>query len=178
MQYGDPRVLRTQQLLKEALLELLLEGNQLHQLSVQKVTKHAKLNRTTFYLHYKDLEDLQVQMTQEILQQLTVKINALMHEKNSSRQEQVVDLLHYLKERWSIIIALTQQDAVERHLFDLFKELITVRRRNPMKPKRDFYVESDVKTASIIGVIMWWLQHENDLTAQVIAGQIELMNKR
>lgn len=81
MQYGDPRVLRTQQLLKEALLELLLEGNQLHQLSVQKVTKHAKLNRTTFYLHYKDLEDLQVQMTQEILQQLTVKINALMHEK-------------------------------------------------------------------------------------------------
>ncbi len=178
MQYEDPRVLRTQQMLKEALMELLLEGNQLHQLSVQKVTKHAKLNRTTFYLHFKDLEDLQEQMTEEILQQLTLKINALMHEKNSSRQEQVVDLLHYLQERWSMITVLVQQEAVEHHLFELFKELITARRRNPMKPKRDFYIDSDVKTASIIGVIMWWLQHENKLSAQVIAEQIELMNKR
>ena len=178
MQYEDPRVLRTQHILKEALMELLLEGNQLHQLSVQKVTKHAKLNRTTFYLHYKDLADLQVQMTDEILQQLTVKISALMHEKNSSRQEQVVDLLHYLQTQWTMITVLAQQEAVERHLFELFKELITARRRNPMKPKRDFYIDRDVKTASIIGVIMWWLQYENELSAPVIAEQIELMNKQ
>ena len=178
MQYEDPRVLRTQQMLKEALLQLLLEGNQLHQLSVQKVTRHAKLNRTTFYLHYKDLEDLQLQMTDEILKQLTVKINALMNEKKASRQEQVIDLLHYLQQQWAVISVLLQQEVVERHLFHLFKQLITTRRRNPIKPNRDFYIDSNVKTASIVGVIMWWLQQDNALCAKEIAEQIELMNKR
>ena len=178
MQYEDPRVIRTQTMLKEALLQLLLQGKSLHQLSVHQVTKHAQLNRTTFYLHYKDLEDLQVQMSDEILQHLTLKMNALMQEKNSSRQAQVVDLLHYLQEHWAIITVLLQQEKVERHLFDLFKAFITARRRQPMKPKRDFYVDSNVKTASIIGIIMWWLQHENELSARTIAEQIELMNKQ
>ena len=177
MQFEDPRVIRTQSMLKEALLQLLLEGEQLHQLSVQKVTKRAQLNRTTFYLHYQDLEQLQQQMTAQILQQLTLKINVLMHEKNHSRQEQVIDMLHYLQEQWSVITVLNQQEAVERHLFEMFKELIIVRRRNPMKPKREFYIDSDVKTASIIGVIIWWLKHHNELSAEIIAEQIELMNK-
>lgn len=177
MQFEDPRVIRTQSMLKEALLQLLLEGEQLHQLSVQKVTKRAQLNRTTFYLHYQDLEQLQQQMTAQILQQLTLKINVLMHEKNHSRQEQVIDMLHYLQEQWSVITVLNQQEAVERHLFEMFKELIIVRRRNPMKPKREFYIDSDVKTASIIGVIIWWLKHYNELSAEIIAEQIELMNK-
>ena len=177
MTFEDPRVIRTQSMLKEALLSLLLEGNQLHQLSVQKVTKQAKLNRTTFYLHYQDLEDLQQQMTEEILQQLTIKIYMPMNEKYSSRQEQVVDLLQYLKQKWTLVSALSQKTALERHLFMLFKEVILTRRSHPIKPKRDFYIDSDVKTASIIGVIMWWLEYENQLSAPTIAKQIELMNK-
>lgn len=61
----DPRAIRTQQMLKEALLELLQAGIPLHKLSVQQVTEHAGLNRTTFYLHFEDLAQLQQCMLDE-----------------------------------------------------------------------------------------------------------------
>lgn len=177
MQFEDPRVIRTQTMLKEALLSLLVDGYELHQLSVQKVTKQAQLNRTTFYLHYEDLSDLQRQMTAEILQKVTVKITSLMHNTHNARQEQVIDLLNYLKEQWSIIFVLKQQSALEQHLFTSFEQMIVVRRRHPMKPKRDMYIDSDIKTASIIGVIMWWLKSDTVHTAETIAQQIKQMNQ-
>lgn len=44
----DSRPIRTQEMLKTALLTLLQEGHLLHQISIQKLTKRANLNRTTF----------------------------------------------------------------------------------------------------------------------------------
>ncbi len=44
----DPRAIRTQEMLKNAVLTLLNEGLSINQLSVQKVTQKALLNRTTF----------------------------------------------------------------------------------------------------------------------------------
>lgn len=73
----DPRAIRTQEMLKSAALTLLNDGLSINQLSVQKVTQKALLNRTTFYLHYQDIDGLITQLTQEILQELTEKIEAL-----------------------------------------------------------------------------------------------------
>ena len=174
----DPRAIRSQTMLKNALLQLLLEGKQLHQLSVQKVTTHAGLNRTTFYLHYHALEHLKEQMTQEVLTQLTLKITVLMKESSPNRQEQVVDMLTYLYEQRTLLTVLNQFDAVEKHLFALFKELINTRRKQPVKPKRTHYIDSDIKTASIVGVILWWLKNEQSLPALHVAEQIELMNQQ
>lgn len=64
-------------MLKSAALTLLNDGLSINQLSVQKVTQKALLNRTTFYLHYQDIDGLITQLTQEILQELTEKIEAL-----------------------------------------------------------------------------------------------------
>jgi AcrR family transcriptional regulator len=49
----DPRVLRTRQLLQDALRRLLQE-KEFDKISVQDITEAATLNRATFYAHYTD----------------------------------------------------------------------------------------------------------------------------
>jgi AcrR family transcriptional regulator len=53
----DRRVDRTRKALREALFELIREKNY-DQITVEEITERANLGRTTFYLHYKDKEDL------------------------------------------------------------------------------------------------------------------------
>src|SRR5271168_358705 len=49
----DPRILRTRQLLQDALRRLLQE-KEFDKISVQDITEAATLNRATFYAHYSD----------------------------------------------------------------------------------------------------------------------------
>ena len=55
----DRRVQRTRRALRNALLELVKE-KKYDDISVEEITQHANLGRATFYLHYKDKEDLLV----------------------------------------------------------------------------------------------------------------------
>ncbi len=49
----DPRVLRTRQLLLQAVSDLFLEKG-FHAMAVQDITDRAKVNRGTFYTHFED----------------------------------------------------------------------------------------------------------------------------
>jgi AcrR family transcriptional regulator len=49
----DPRVLRSRQLLMDALTELMAK-KEFEDISIQEIADQASLNRATFYLHYPD----------------------------------------------------------------------------------------------------------------------------
>lgn len=172
----DPRAIRTQEMLKNAALSLLNDGLSINQLSVQKVTQKALLNRTTFYLHYQDIEGLIAQLTQEILQALTDKIEALMQVQDIDEKKQLIQLLDYLYTQRHHLLILFQLDQFENHLFQLLKKLIEMRRHN-IDTTGKIYVDSQIKTASIVGVIMWWLKNGLHLSSDYIAAQIHLMYK-
>ncbi|HKI53583.1 MAG TPA: TetR/AcrR family transcriptional regulator [Anaerolineales bacterium] len=65
----DRRVQRTLQSLRTALLELIKEKDY-DEISIEEITERANVGRTTFYLHYKDKEDL-----------LMEEISAIMYER-------------------------------------------------------------------------------------------------
>src|ERR1700740_3246109 len=58
----DPRVLRSRQMLMEALLRLL-NRKEFYAISIQEIADEATLNRATFYLHYPDKNALLQAMT-------------------------------------------------------------------------------------------------------------------
>jgi AcrR family transcriptional regulator len=58
----DPRILRSRQMLMEALLRLLTR-KEFEEISVQEIADEATLNRATFYLHYADKNALLQAMT-------------------------------------------------------------------------------------------------------------------
>jgi len=54
----DPRVKRTRALLRDALISLIVERNDYKSITVTDVTTCADVSRTTFYLHFKDIDEL------------------------------------------------------------------------------------------------------------------------
>lgn len=174
----DPRTIRTKEMLKRAVFELLNGGVMLNRLSVQKVTKQATLNRTTFYLHYEDINHLLDDLTKEIFNEVTEKITHLNHIHLLNEKEHLVELLNYLFSQKHALRLLFQYEQFEKVLFQLMKQLIETRRLNSDRVTSNSLVDSHIKAASIVGVISWWLKEGGHLTAAYIADQIHLMYRK
>ena len=65
----DRRVRRTKEQLKNALVGLLLEKD-INSITVSEVTSIADVNRSTIYLHYRDIYDLYEKLQNEIYTEL------------------------------------------------------------------------------------------------------------
>jgi AcrR family transcriptional regulator len=69
----DPRVIRTRQLLRNALISLIKEKG-FENITIKEITDRATLNKATFYLHYRDKEDLLVKSTEQLIEELAESI--------------------------------------------------------------------------------------------------------
>ncbi|KAA9028558.1 TetR/AcrR family transcriptional regulator [Niallia endozanthoxylica] len=173
----DPRTTRSKEMLKHAVFSLLMEDYTISNLTVQKVAAKAGLNRTTFYLHYQDIQDLLTQITDEILQELSHKIDDLLHAKDLTEKQQLTQLLDYLYIHRNYLYLLFNMNHFEEHLFLLLRQLVETRRRNTKKDLPADYVAIDIKTASLAGIIMWWMRKGLHFSSDYMADQIYLMYK-
>src|SRR5215468_5244059 len=73
MQRTDPRVIRTRQMLRDAMVATILEKGY-DATSIQDITERAGLRRATFYLHYRDKEELMVSMIHDTIDDLIGKM--------------------------------------------------------------------------------------------------------
>ncbi|PGL71308.1 TetR/AcrR family transcriptional regulator C-terminal domain-containing protein [Bacillus sp. AFS055030] len=79
----DPRVIRTRQLLQDALITLLSD-KEFEAISVQDITKKANVNRATFYSHYED----KYQMVRQIVREKLVDLDKAMKNVDFSMYDQ------------------------------------------------------------------------------------------
>jgi AcrR family transcriptional regulator len=78
----DPRVRRTRRFLQEALLALA-EEQDFAAIRVGQITRRADVNRNTFYLHYRDKDDLVAQTLEGLFDELTVPSRAFFESHKS-----------------------------------------------------------------------------------------------
>lgn len=69
----DRRPQRTRQLLRDALTALILERGY-DDITIQDITDKANLGRATFYLHYRDKEELLTKSLEEVFDDLKARI--------------------------------------------------------------------------------------------------------
>jgi AcrR family transcriptional regulator len=69
----DRRVLRTRRQLQDALMALVLEKGY-DAVTIEDITERADLGRTTFYLHYKDKDELLMQSLEAVYDDLVDQI--------------------------------------------------------------------------------------------------------
>lgn len=173
----DPRSIRTKEMFKKAVLQLLSAGEKTSSLTVQKVAQAAKLNRTTFYLHYHDIQELIEQLTREIMEEISIQIMTLIDTKDLSEKEQLTKLLDNLYSHREYLLILFDNDEFEEKLFIFFQQLVIKRRENSEQILPENYVTVEIKTASLIGVIMWWIRKGLHFSSDYIANQIYLLYK-
>jgi AcrR family transcriptional regulator len=77
MEKIDRRVRRTRHRLRDALIQLILEQGYDH-ITIQEITDTADLSRATFYLHYKDKDELLAISLEEMFDELVESVKDLM----------------------------------------------------------------------------------------------------
>lgn len=95
----DPRVQRTKQQLRRALVELLKTANT-KEISIQAITKQAQITRGTFYLHYEDKTDFIQKAVQDLIRDLYQTVT-IQNDKMAQPYQQInlLALFEYVERR-------------------------------------------------------------------------------
>lgn len=174
----DPRAIRSKKMIKNAVFSLLADNVEISQLTVQKISNRAELNRATFYLHYEDINDLLRQIVHEIFDDLSQNVEPLLQVKGSNEQERLVGFLNYFYEHRTTFAVLVEHKGFKTHLTHLLKNTIERRRVARNIDSTGGVASLDIVAASLLGIIIWWIKDGSQYSAEYIAGQITLMYRR
>lgn len=81
----DRRILRTRALLRQGLAELMQEKNA-GDITVKELVAHANVNRSTFYLHYTDIDQMLASVEAELLERIEASVQAHPHRTRTRRR--------------------------------------------------------------------------------------------
>lgn len=89
---ADRRIKYTKMMLKNGIIALL-EEYPISKITVKKLCETADINRSTFYAHYSDTQDLLQQLEQEVSQALIEHISQHTFTEKTKETEQVLNVM-------------------------------------------------------------------------------------
>ena len=166
MAYIDPRVIRSKQALRDALRELLQE-RPYKEITGAAVTDRALLGQATLYRHYKNLDDLLLDVFSTDAQDLAAR----MLEQNTVLDE-AITLYTYVRDNQICIrlfLELPPDHPARRQSAELFRQLITAR----YLQREGATVPYDLSALHIIEsvnrLIGWYLDRIDEYSPEEIA---------
>ena len=172
----DRRVQRTRQLLRDSLMALILE-NGYDAVTIQDITDRVNLGRATFYLHYRDKEELLLNSLQEIYDELVATVERDMPGAvllSDDSHPGLVAFQHAAAHRDLYRVMLSGQAAakIEHRIRDYLAEVIK-RRIVSIVPEQKLPVPVDLIAqhcaGSMLALIEWWLDHDLPYTVEYMA---------
>jgi len=163
----DPRIERTQEALRGALMALIEEKG-FDAISVQAITERARLNRATFYLHYRDKHDLLIRMSESVFDRLVEEAGPIDRENLAFQkppQQLVVIFQHLAKYRdfYRVVLGRSGVPAfvarVREYLVAFTQPRIaSLHTLYPAAvPIMDDRFISEYVAGALLGIIIWWL---------------------
>lgn len=178
----DRRVVRTRQMLREALISLILERGY-DKLTVNDITERADLRRATFYLHYRDKEELLLATLQETFDDLVQQLEPVMHDDvlggktNLSTFQIIFEHVAANNRLYRAILGGQAGAAIGRRIRTYLAQHVA-RSLRSLKPD-DLIVPAEVLANYIAGsevaLIQWWLESDMPYSAQEMAGMAQQM---
>jgi len=169
----DRRVVRTRKLLRDAMMELILEEGY-DAISIQDITDKANLGRATFYLHFKDKDELLLEVMDQFIENLLAQVPLLSEAHwHFEDSKHIIKLFDLAAENYDLFRILTigsggisahrqLQRSIATHITTSIEEDIKTLDAAPIIPP-DFIANHFA--GSLLSTIYWWL--ENDLPYSV-----------
>lgn len=179
----DKRSIRSKELLKEALFELLYE-KAWRQITIQDLTKKARLNRSTFYQHYENKYDLLGRNVEDLFHSLKEAVLSVKIDNNSAETVSYSYLLafyQHLKEQ-SYYFKVILNRGYELDMMELFSDIV----QEAMEQVVDLHlsiegVPSEIhwrySIAAHFSVASWWLQNDFPYSPEFMAEAVLKMTK-
>jgi AcrR family transcriptional regulator len=161
---GDRRTRRTRQLLRDALIALMLE-KRYDKITVQDIIDRADVGRSTFYAHYRDKEDLHQSSFAEMLEALTHHLRE--SDTGSHRLVPSLELFRHVQQQHHLYKALVPGRGVEL-LFKTGHDYISriIERRlaahlpEQQTPTVPLPVVANYVAGALVTLLKWWLDHQ------------------
>ena len=161
MRKDDARVRRTRMQLGTAFLNLILE-KPVREVTVQDVLDRSGVGRSTFYLHYRDMDDLLLSQLEMFCESMST---ALSNQKDKShRVVPVAELFAHIGNQNKLYRVLTDSG----HLNDFYqlaeghfargieRRLIESGRLKDVPP-RELAARATALSGSMLALLRWWL---------------------
>ncbi|MFF2482966.1 TetR/AcrR family transcriptional regulator [Paenibacillus sp. NPDC058071] len=166
---NDRRILRTKMILREALLQVL-SVKIIEQITVSDITEAANINRSTFYLHYQDKEELIATMIAEKLTLLQESMNSANanHTTSGENEEPDTYLLALFQhfsdhERFYRIMFDKNGEFINAKLYEVIRES-HYHRTSSLNMEQKMLVPLDIFldyiTSAILGLIHKWFDQQ------------------
>lgn len=174
----DPRVLRTHQLLRSALISLIPEKGY-SAIRVQDIADRATLNRATFYLHYRDKQALLMDAFEELIAHAT----PLPPEGELSPAQfapaSIELVFHHIAEHaefYRVLLAEENVPGFNARLREYIEE-VGLKWFSALQPNEEKVLVSreiaiNFIGSAFLGVIVWWLQNGMPHSAEYMAIQL------
>jgi AcrR family transcriptional regulator len=174
----DPRVVRTRQLLRAALIDLVPEQG-FAAISVQDIADRATLNRATFYLHYGDKTDLLM----DTFETLVAGAQPLPPEEGPLSPEQapvsIARVFQHIAGHADFFRVMLAEESVPEFNAKVraYVEEVGLKWLTLLQPDdRKVIVRREIAInfigSAALGVIVWWLQNGMPYPAEYMASQL------
>lgn len=176
----DRRVIRTRRMLRDAFLELIVERGY-ENLTITEITERADVRRATFYLHYKDIDELLRATLKNLFDEFAQELQRQQMtqscwQRNSTPSVQAI--LDYIVQHHALYDELLTGAAgakVQRYLRDYLAEIkrqdlaVLPPERLPAPPE---VIANYVAGAETV-MICWWLENDRPYSAERMAHMIQ-----
>jgi AcrR family transcriptional regulator len=154
----DQRIRRTRERLGNALITLIQE-KPMETVTVQEVLDRAAVGRSTFYLHYRDKDDLLLSQLEMFLEHMSTLLSK--NKEQSRRVVPVNELFAHIGSQTKLLRMLGD------HLQDFFElaqgyfargiERRLKERKLPNLPHSELAARSNALAGGLLSLLRWWL---------------------
>ncbi|MGI6260051.1 MAG: TetR/AcrR family transcriptional regulator [Anaerolineaceae bacterium] len=180
----DSRIIRTRKALRKSLYELVLERGY-DDISIQNITDQADLGRATFYLHYKDKDDLLFDLMHQISNEFFQSLPKVEKEDNPYLSKSALKRMFDYAEKYYDFyrITISEKGGVVgiRYMIRILREQISKtflgmdERKIETLYTRDL-IENYV-TGGIFMIVFWWLDNEMPIPSEEMAKMVLKTNR-
>jgi AcrR family transcriptional regulator len=180
MEKLDRRQQRTRAQLRDALIALIMEEGYDH-LTIQHITDKADLRRATFYLHYKDKEELLLTVLNEAFDELVRQMEAIYQSDTLAGKTNVEAFLVTFKfaqqhaQFYRVILGGQSGVVVANRIRDYLAALILRSLKNV--PSEQLALPPEILANYIAGaelaMITWWLNNDMPYSAEQMATMVQ-----
>ncbi len=183
----DPRVRRTQQLLRDSFLALVLEQG-FEAVRVSEIIERAEVNRATFYRHYRSKRDLLRSWTQEVGHLLDAQADSLQDPRVYAGSAEylptiVLSIFEHIAAHQSYYRLMLGRNGLNGIANDMESQICAfLERRTDLLELTISGIPEGMQirayAAQFIGVVKWWLEQPTQLPAlQVAAWMWDLLTQ-
>ena len=163
----DLRIVKTHESLQQALL-ILLKEKPLEEITVSELCRMAKINRGTFYLHYKNIHGVFERYFEEIVEDLKRSILAPYHKMDQRLEELEADMIqifHHVKKYETFYCIVFDEQIPMKYYYMLFHVLRTFLTEiafpiHPPERESASAFHISYQTNAIMGILLEWHQEK------------------